>query len=508
MMKSSRMAILLIILILLAGFTTLRAEEDLFRGLDTYIRNSMEKWKVPGLAVAVVKDDSVILARGYGVRERGRGDKVDQHTLFAIASNTKAFTASLLGMLVDEGKLEWDDRVIDYLPRLQMYDPYVTREISVCDLLTHRSGLPTFGGDHIWIGGTLSGEEIIARLRYLKPSVPFRTRFQYQNLMFLLAGKVVESVRGQSWNECIRKQIFEPLEMNQSNTSVRFLDKKENVATPHEIRGGRVVKVKYDNVDAIAPAGAINSSVTDMAGWMMVNLKEGIYRGERILSEEVMEEMHTIHIPAGITEFNRENFGTRFSGYGLGWGVWDYRGYQVISHGGGLSGMISRQTLIPGEKAGVIILSNLAPNSLPRALTCRILDILLWKPVRDWNRIYLERRRKQMEKKKQAREKLLAERVTGTTPAVPPDSLTGTYYHKFSGKARVVMEEGNLVFRYNPRHTGDLEHWHYNTFRVTWRNPIFDMPEKSLLTFYLDERGEVSGLEVTFYHPIYFQRVD
>jgi CubicO group peptidase (beta-lactamase class C family) len=507
MKRLTQFTLVLVILALFPCVLSPQVQKNLPGDLDRYIEDAMQDWKVPGLAIAVVKNDSIIMAKGYGVRKTGEEEKVDEHTLFAIASNTKAFTASLLGILVDQGKLGWDDRVIDYIPDLHMYDPYVTREISVRDLLTHRSGLPTFGGDHIWIGGQHSREEIISRLRYLEPSAPFRVRFQYQNLMFMLAGQVVQSIRKKSWEECISEQIFEPLGMRESNTSVSYLKDESNVATPHEIVRGELKPVEYDNVDVIAPAGAINSNVMDMARWMMLNLNAGVYGGKRILSGGVIRQLHSIQIPIGISTFSRDNFETRFSGYGLGWGVGEYKGYKVISHGGGLSGMISNQTLIPEEKLGIMVLSNLAPNSLPRAITYRILDALLGEPSRDWNEVYLNRREKERQKRKREEEKLLASRVRDTEPSLEPVKYTGTYHNRFSGEAEVRIEEGRLVFDYNPRHTGDLEHWHYNTFRVTWRNPIFDMSEKSFLTFCLDDNGKVAGLEVTFYHPIYFERL-
>lgn len=497
----------LLILFLLLGILPLHASENLISDLDTYIEEAVQDWKIPGLAVAIVENDSIIFAKGYGVREIGKEETVDEHTLFAIASNTKAFTAALLGMLVDEGKLDWDDRVSDFLTDFHMYDPYVTREISIRDLLTHRSGLPTFGGDHIWIGDPRSREEIMSRLRYLKPAEPFRTKFQYQNLMFLVAGQVVQAIRGQSWDECVRELIFKPLGMRESNTSVRHLTGKRNVAVPHEMVDGKIKPIEYDNVDGIAPAGAINSNVLDMARWMRLNLNGGLCNERRILSTEVMKEMHSIQFPTAGSKFSEENFGTRFSGYGLGWGVWDYKGYKVLSHGGSLSGMISRQTMIPGKNLGVIVLTNFAPHSLTRAVTYRILDAFLGEPEYDWSELYLDRREEEREKKKKTEEELEAGRTRDTKPSLGLDAYTGKYFEDFSGEAEVRIEDGKLVFDYNPRHTGDLEHWHYDTFRVTWRNGIFDMPEKSFLTFYLDETGKVAELKVTFYDPIYFKKL-
>ncbi|MFQ5771580.1 MAG: serine hydrolase [bacterium] len=483
------------------------AQENPLKGLDSYVEKARHDWQVPGLAIGIVHNGSLIFARGYGVRELGKPDKVDEHTLFAVASNTKAFTVALLGMLVDEGKLNWDDHVTDYLTDFQMYDPYVTRVMIIKDLLTHRSGLPTFGGDHLWIGSTLSREEIIYRIRYLKPNAPFRTKYQYQNLMFLTAGQIIPKITGKSWDETIQERIFQPLGMNESNISVRDLANKENVATPHEIVGGKLVPIEYDNVDNVAPAGAINSNVVDMAKWMQLNLNGGVYKGQQILSSKVMREMHTIQMPIPISPTREKLLGTQFAGYGLGWGISDYKGHKMLSHGGGLSGMISLQSLIPDKNLGVMILTNFAPNSLPRALTYRILDAFLGAPERDWSAEYLKLRTEAKQRQAKAEKELQAKRVKGTQPSLPLADYTGTYFDRLSGNTKIKLENGKLVFDYNPRHIGDLEHWHYDTFRVSWRHPIFDMAGKSFLSFYLDETGKVTKLKVTFYDPIYFKKL-
>lgn len=503
--RVSRAALILIFLLLSA--TLIHAQIEALRGLDIYVKKAMKDWQVPGLAIGIVKDDSLIFAKGYGVRELGKEAKVDERTIFAVASNTKAFTVALLGMLVDEGKLNWDDRVTDYLKDFQMYDPYVTREIRIRDLLTHRSGLPTFGGDHLWIGNTLSRDEIINRIRYLKPTAPFRSKFQYQNLMFLVAGKIISKITGKSWDETIKERIFKPLGMMESITKMRDLKDKKNVATPHEVVRGKVVPIEYDNVDNVAPAGAIKSNVVEMAQWMRLNLNGGIYKGKQILSHKVMKEMHTMQMPIPISADREKMLGTHFLGYGLGWGISDYKGYKLISHGGGLSGMISLQTLIPEENLGVIVLTNFAPNSLTRALTYRIIDTFLDEPERDWNAEYLARRKKEKEKKKKAEKKLQAERVKATSPSLKLKDYTGKYFDELSGTAEVRLENGKLVFDYNPRHIADLQHWHYDTFRVIWRHPIYDMSDKAFLTFYLNERGKVAKLKVKFYDPIYFKKL-
>jgi CubicO group peptidase (beta-lactamase class C family) len=485
------------------------ASQDVdLEALDAWIENLTDDWSTPGLAVGIVHSDSLVFARGYGVRELGFADPVNEHTRFAVASNSKAFTAAVLGTLVEEGRLGWDDRVIDHLPDFQMWDPWVTREIRVRDLLTHRSGLATFGGDHLWIGATNTSDEIVRRIRYMEPVGPFRASYHYQNLMFLVAGQVAEAVSGQSWDELVATRLLQPLGMSESSTSVLDLEGLHNVSAAHEVVQGELQVVAYDNVDAVAPAAAINSNVVDMARWMRVNLKQGEFEGRRVFAVETAREMQRIQYPLGVSAWAAENLGRRFNGYGLGWYISDYRGRKVVSHSGGLTGMISLQTLLPEEGLGVIVLTNYAPAAPTSAITYRILDAYLGQPERDWNTVFVGSRRQGEERARQREERLQAARITGTQPSLPLEAYTGTYTETVSGETEVRLEDGHLVFDYNPRHLGDLEHWHHDVFRVTWRHPIFDMTPRSFVRFELDEQGEVRGLEVTFYDPIRFEKVE
>jgi CubicO group peptidase (beta-lactamase class C family) len=499
---------LILVLAVMAVPRSGRAQAADFEALDTWIENLLQDWPTPGLAVGIVHGDSLVFARGYGVREIGSAAPVDEHTRFAIASNSKAFTAAILGMLVEEEKLGWDDRVIDHLPDYQMWDPWVTRDIRVRDLLTHRSGLATFGGDHLWIGATNGREEIISRIRYMEPAGPFRASYHYQNLMFLVAGQVVPAVTGLSWDEMVAARIFEPLGMSHSNTSVRDLAGIDNVAMPHEVVLGELRAVEYDNVDGVAPAVAINSNVVDMARWMRANLRQGEFEGRQVFSTATAREMQRIQYPLEVSAWAAENLGRRFNGYGLGWFVSDYKGRKVVSHSGGLTGMISLQTLLPEEGLGVIVLTNYAPSAPTSAITNRIIDAYLGEPELDWNEISLGFRRQGEERMRREEERLQASRIAGTGPSLPLEAYTGTYTEAVSGGTRVRLEDGHLVFDYNPRHLGDLEHWHHDVFRATWRHPIFDMAARSFVGFQLNEKGEVTGLEVTFYDPIHFAKTD
>ncbi len=498
----------ILVLVLLAIPTSVRAQDVDLESLDTWIGELMEDWSTPGLAVGIVHGDSLVFARGYGVRALGGGEPVDEHTRFAIASNSKAFTAAVLGMLVEEEKLQWDDRVIDHLPDFQMWDPWVTREIRVRDLLTHRSGLATFGGDHLWIGATNDRDEIVSRVRFMEPVGSFRASFHYQNLMFLVAGQVGQAVTGSSWDEMIASRIFEPLGMSESSTSVHDLAGLENVASAHEVVQGELRVVDYDNVDGVAPAAAINSNIVDMARWMRLNLRDGEFEGHQVFSAGTAREMQRIQYPLGVSAWAAENLGRRFNGYGLGWFISDYRGRKVVSHSGGLTGMISLQTLLPEEGLGVIVLTNYAPSAPTSAITYRILDAYLGESERDWNEVFVGFRNQGEDRARQREERLQASRIAGTEPSLSLEAYAGTYTEAVSGETAVRLEDGHLVFDYNPRHLGDLEHWHHDVFRVTWRHPIFDMAAQSFLRFELNEKGAVTGLEVTFYDPIRFEKVE
>jgi CubicO group peptidase (beta-lactamase class C family) len=419
--------------------------------IDDTIDTMLEEWVTPGVAVAVVQNDSVVFAKGYGVRRLGEPGPVGPETRFAVASNTKAFTAALLAQLHVQEAISIDDHVKRHLPDFQMNDPWVSEEIRVSDLLTHRCGLPTFGGDHLWIGQNLPREEVVRRVRWLEPTGPFRASFQYQNLMYLVAGQVAASVAGMDWDRLVAERILDPLGMRSTTTTLASLEGLDDVAAAHEHVGGELRVVEYDDVSGVAPAAALNSNVLDMARWMRANLNGGELGGTRILPERAVREMHSIHYPLGVSPWAEANLGQRFNGYGYGWFISEYKGRKVVSHSGGLTGMISLE-------AG-------------------------------------------MERAERAEAELEANRSSDRPPTVPVAQFVGTYANELSGSAEVRLEGDQLVFDYNPRHLGDLEHWEGNRFRVHWRHPIFDMAPKTFLDFETSAVGTVEALIVTFYHP-------
>jgi CubicO group peptidase (beta-lactamase class C family) len=503
-----RLASILAAGVLLAGAPPVSAQTVDWSRIDATIETMLEDWTTPGVAIAVVQDDSVVFARGYGVRRLGDPAPVGPETRFAVASNTKAFTAALLAQLQAEEALELDDHVTQYLPDFRMHDPWVSEEIRISDLLTHRSGLPTFGGDHLWIGQNLPRDEMVRRVRRLEPTGPFRASFQYQNLMYLVAGQVAAAVAGMDWDRLVTERILLPLGMTSTTTTLASLEGLEDVASAHEHVGGDLRVVEYDDVRGVAPAAALNSNVLDMARWMRANLNGGELEGTRILPERAVREMHSVHYPLGVSPWAEANLGQRFNGYGYGWFISEYKGRKVVTHSGGLTGMISLQTLLPEEGIGVVVLTNYAPDAPTRAITYTILDALLGEPTRNWNSVYRGFVDAGQERSERAEVELQASRSPDLPPTVPLASFAGTYANELSGPAEVRLAGDHLVFDYNPRHLGDLEHWEGNRFRVHWRHPIFDMAPKTFLEFETSGEGDVEALTVTFYHPNRFVRVE
>jgi CubicO group peptidase (beta-lactamase class C family) len=331
--------------------TTALGQPTHLRGLDSYVDRALKDWQVPGVAIAVVKNDSVVFAKGYGVRELGKPDPVDARTLFAVGSTTKAFTAATLAMLVDEKKLRWDDPATRFLPTLQLNDPAATRELTVRDLLTHRSGLPR--GDRIWYASGLERDEVLRRVRFLKPSWTFRSTYGYQNIMFLAAGQVVHSASGKSWDDFVRERILTPLGMRATNTSVTAIKPGDNAATPHAKLEDVVRPIAWRNIDNVGPAGSINSNVIEMAEWLRLQLGEGSHRGRKLLSDSVVKEMHTPQIIVRRSLEAEKLFPmTHLVAYGLGWSIRDYRGRKMIGHGGGIDGFRAEVGLIPKRSSG------------------------------------------------------------------------------------------------------------------------------------------------------------
>jgi CubicO group peptidase (beta-lactamase class C family) len=468
--------------------------------LDRYFETARKEWKIPGMAVAVVKDGKVVLAKGYGVKEFSKKEKVDEKTLFAIASNTKAFTAAVLAILVDEGKINWDDKVRNYLHYFKLYDPYVTEEMTIRDLLCHRSGLKTFSGDLLWYETSYSTVEVIKRARYLKPAFSFRSGYGYSNIMFMAAGEVVPAVTGKPWKDFLKERIFKPLGMNTSNIGTTDLKKYNNVAAAHYVYlDGKTITVPYTTSDNVQAAVGINSNVIEMAQWLKMLLNNGVFDNKRILNKDSIWQMWSSHSINRVTQSAKKLFPTtHFRSYGLGWGLSDYHGYKVIGHGGGLDGMISRVALVPEIKLGLVILTN-SINGLPSALGYKIIDTYLGVKSKDWSRIYLERYRKSIKKEMQRGIDITKKRVTGPHAEVRLEDYTGLYGGPMYGDVRVTLQKGKLVLELLPApiFISDLTHLHYDTFVLKLRNTFSFVPHGTgTVRFIRDKKGNVVEMKL------------
>jgi CubicO group peptidase (beta-lactamase class C family) len=482
--------IILVLVVLLGRQDSAAAQAGALRGFDDYVARSMAAWRVPGVAVAVVRNDSVVLVRGYGVRTLGRPDPVDARTLFAIGSSSKAFTATAVAMLVDQGLLKWDDPATQYLPGFQLYDPYATRELTVRDLLTHRSGLTA--SDLMVYDPHLTRDSVLRRVRYVKPTYSFRAHYGYQNLMYLAAGQITARLLGRSWDDVIRDRIFTPLGMTASNTSVTLLDRLPDVATPHDEIDDTVQAIPYFNLDVIGPAGAINSNVLDMAQWVRFQLAGGTVAGKPLLSAGAFEETHTPQTIVPLEGFWKQVAqDTHLLNYGMGWYLHEYHGRFIVQHGGNIDGMSALVALMPEERTGLVILTNLNGNDLTYALMYRVFDAYLKRAPKDWSAILLKADRELRAQGREELKKREAARVTGTSPSLALDRYAGTYHDSTSGDAVVRKEQAGLVLQFGTL-VADLTHWQYDTFQATWRQRRLG---KSLVTFTIDSEGKTAELK-------------
>ncbi len=467
--------------------------------LDRTLNEVLADWPAPGAAIAVVIDGEVVFQKGYGLRRLDAADPVTPRSLFAIGSNTKAFTAALLGTLVDEGRLHWDDPVIDHLPAFRLADPYLTRQVTVRDLLTHRTGLPKYGGDHLWIGGLLSRDEILRRLRYLQPSAGLREKVQYNNLLWMVAGEIYHGITGESWADGVRRRLFEPLKMRDSVALVGELDASADIAWPHEHIDGELVALDFENIDVIAAAGSVLSSAADMTRWLAMHLADGMSGDRRVLAAGTVRDLHEFVMPAPLDDEIEILSGGRWFGYGLGWRVFDYKHHRVLRHGGSITGMKAQVGLVPDRKAGIVVLTNYAPGNLREALLMTVLDHLLGGEPADWSTRLLALDAAAADERRRELDAMRAARVAGTAPGLPLAQYGGHYFSELSGSASVEAVGDELRFFYNDRHQGTMTHWHYDVFRVVWDEPLYDAPRVTLARFGLGADGRVERLDIRLY---------
>lgn len=456
-------------------------QTDLAADLRQYIPKILEEWKMPGTAVLVVRGDQVILAEGYGFRDLEKKLPVTPQTVFPIGSVTKAFTALTVGMMVDDGKLAWDKPVRSYIPSFRLRDPYATEHLTPRDLLSHRSGLPRH--DLMWYGSPFSRAELFGRLAELEPNADLRTRFQYQNLMYMAAGQLVGQVSGRSWEDVVRERIFAPLGMRDSSLTTSALAAVANRSLGYrekeESEGGGIEEMPLRAMDATGPAGSINSNVLDLAKWVRLQLGDGTFEGKRIVSEAALRETHTPQMIIPESRFLRNYLEEEQSYmlYGMGWYIHPFRGRTMLQHGGNIDGFSSFIGLLPRDKVGVVVLSSLSYSDFPYLLAFHVLDRALGLPEKDWDSTFWKQRR-EGEAAEAEQEKLAAqERKLGTRPSHPLEDYAGLYSHPAYGDLRIVRQGRGISYQLNGL-SGDLDHWHYDT----WNIPS----------------GEARGVKVTF----------
>ncbi|MCL4410699.1 MAG: serine hydrolase [Gammaproteobacteria bacterium] len=477
-----------------AQVTQANVSTDALAGLKEQIEQGRLDWGVPGMAVAIVHRDQVIHAEGYGVLRQSEAAAVNADTLFGVASTTKAMTAAALAMLVDEGKLDWDDKVIDYLPWFQLADPWVTREVTIRDLLTHRVGVGRMTGNRLQFMPTADRRTVIEAMRHHEFEAPFRSRYVYSNVMYSVAGEVVAAISGMSWDEFMAERLFKPLNMQRSNTSItQFAANDANIAWPHQWIDGELVEIQRRNFDNVGASASVNTSVNDMAQWIRLQLGEpGVYQGQRLLSEAVMREMHHPQIATG-----RGDRSEPIRAYGLGWTLDNYRGLQRSQHGGATDGFNTNLVLVPELDLGIVVVTNTF-SSYQVAVANDIIDRIAGFERRDWSADMLARYQRSYDAAMAEREAIHAARQTGTKPSLSHEQLLGRYHDAQYGEVEVfATENGGLALHFWDDGVSilDLEHWHHDTWRASYRNRA---QREKFVHFTRDRDGNAATLEVTW----------
>ncbi len=473
--------------------------------LDAWVARTMKTFEVPGIALAVVKDDGVVVAKGYGVRKLGEATPVDTQTLFGIASNTKAFTATALGLLVEEGKIEWDAPVTRYLPAFALSDPYVTRELTVRDLLVHRSGLGLGAGDLLWWPeSTYDRKEIARRLRFIPLSTSFRSAYAYDNVLYLVAGELIEAISGESWEDFVGKRILAKVGMTGSNVRHSAAAEGGNLASPHARVEGKVRPIRPFASDNTNPAGGINSSATDIAKWMRVQLSGGkLADGTRLFSAATARQLTTMvtPIPSGDPPPELAPLKASFNGYALGFGVRDYRGHKVLLHTGGLPGYVSRVIMLPDLNVGVAVFTNQESGGAFDAIAFHILDHYLGAPAYDWIDGYRKIEERSIAAGAAAEADAARVKSAGGASSLEAARYAGSYRDPWYGDVTIAKEGEALVMRFSrtPALVGDLAHFQHDTFIVRWRDR--ELRADAFVTFALNPDGTIDQAKMRAVSP-------
>lgn len=461
--------------------------------IDSYVDRALKDWQIPGICVAIVKDGKVVFSKGYGVKELGKTDKVDENTLFMIGSNTKAFTATTLAILDIEKKLSLDDKVQKWWPDFKQYDPWVAKEANIRDLLCHRLGFETFQGDFMFFDSDLTKEEVFERFGKLKPLHSFRTTWGYTNAAFGVAGEVIQKASGKSWADNVREKIFTPLGMTNSLATSAEILTAGNKSAAHTVDNGVLKKIPYGKIDNIGPAGSISSSASDMTKWMLAQLNNGRLNDRQALPAGIQQHTWFPHsiLGNGGSLYNKGHF----SLYGLGWMLEEYSGRKIVSHTGGVNGFVTSVTLIPEEKLGVLVFTNTDMNNLYEALKWEIVDAYLGNAYRNYSKTYLGFQSSQ-DKQTATMLKLKQDTIAMKRPMdLNISEYAGNYEHELYGKMTIKQENGKLIARFEHHKDlyGTLEPLGGNRFLCTYSSSLYGV---RVLPFTV-ENGKVKSVRLT-----------
>jgi len=475
--------------------------------LDEYITAGMEAWKIPGLSVVVVKDGEVVLANGYGVLEAGKPERVNENTIFAIGSASKAFTAIALGTLVDRDKIKWDDRVVDHWPEFRLSDPWVTKEIRVSDLLANHSGLSEVA-EEIWYGTGHDRQELIERLADIPITQGFRYQFQYRNLMFLAAGQLIPRLIGASWDDYVTTTLFKPLEMDRTTTRLADLENQSNVAQPHLIDyAGNPLPIRYRNIENVGPAGSILSTARSMGNWVRMLADGGVFNREPLLSPETLAFIVRSQTPVDTTGPGGQPFSppAELRAYALSWVTESYHGTRLVWHNGSIDGMSAWVGMAPDLRLGVAILSNLDDADFRNAIFYRIVDSYTNNELTDLSPELLEQHRVALDRRNQAELRWQALNDAPVNPSLPVKDYAGKYSNPVFGDVEISLEDDHLVYRRTPTMIADLRCEEGGTFLGKYRGVTEDLRRGKIEIEFQVEGGRVTGFSEEY---LAFQVVD
>ena len=485
---------LTLLLILISNLTLFAQDIPTFitDSLDIYVNRGLVNWRIPGIAVLVIKDGKVVVAKGYGVKELGTNDKIDENTLFMIGSNTKAFTGTALAILEHDEKLNLEDKVIKYLPDFKMKDPWITKELNLWDIVSHRMGLETFQGDFMYWTSDLNADEVIEKFGMITPKYNFRTKYGYTNAGYVVAGKVIEKVSESSWGEFLKEKIFNPLEMNRTvPLSEEFL-KANNTAKPHTFVEGKMKVLPIQNIDNLAPCGSIGSSVNDLSHWVIAQLDSGKYDGVNVIPFSAIQKTRQL---LSIERRVRHPYNkTHYTLYGMGWEFQDYEGKEIISHTGGVNGFVTSVTLMPEVNLGIVVLTNTDQNAMFMSLRWEILDAYLGLPYRNYDSSFFASNQKGKMEKYNWLNEIQDSIEMNLIPEISLSEFEGKYENDVYGYAALKLIGNNfeLSLEHHSKLKGKLEYIGNNRFFCTYSDPTYG---KKVFPFIIED-GKVKSFDL------------